>query len=291
MFFLCPVQYVYHIGAFGQCLAACARCSGGLGGRTARSRLVRVTEAEQSRGGQEPVCQSETKACFMIRGTGWNSSELTSPPKGLRNTRLQFQRSHPPWFPSLVSLCFILCHTWHVTSFRQRLSWLSTRNRSGMPRISGVVALATFCSIPTLSLLTKAMCGTVQRSWVRLILPWAVYVHTVCPPTSAIWIMRPSVHRLNGLTYTWIYLKVHWWWTYGQRVGDMSKKRTVFVFKTEQQDDLKGWITIILLLVKRQVRTFVLVLRISYLTGFSDYSPAVKIVLNELLWSNLFRQP
>lgn len=146
MFFLCSIQYVYHIGAFGQCLAASARCSGGLGCRTAQSRLVRVTEAEQRRVGQEPVYQSQTKARFMITGTGWNSSELTSPPKGLRNTRLQFQQSHPPGFPhSSRSISFAQSYLTCYFS-PPRLPRLSTLNRIGMPRISGVVALATFCS-------------------------------------------------------------------------------------------------------------------------------------------------
>ena len=59
----------------------------------------RATEAERRRGGQEPVYQSETKACFMITGRGWNSSELTSPPERLHNTRLPFQQIHQPRLP------------------------------------------------------------------------------------------------------------------------------------------------------------------------------------------------
>lgn len=101
MFILCTIQYVYHIGAFGQFFpGSCARCSGVLGS----SRLLGVTDAEQRRGGQEPVYQSETKTRFMIRGRGWNSSELTSPPRRLCNMRLPFHTKPSPPFLLLVSL-------------------------------------------------------------------------------------------------------------------------------------------------------------------------------------------
>ena len=102
MFILCTIQYVYHIGAFGQYFpsCSCARCSGVLGS----SRLLGVTDAEQRRGGQEPVYQSETKNGFMIRGRGWNSLELTSPPKRLCNMRLPYHTKPSPPFLLLVSL-------------------------------------------------------------------------------------------------------------------------------------------------------------------------------------------
>lgn len=158
MFFLCTTQYAHHVGVFG------ARCSGGLGCRTARSQMLRVTEAEQTSGGQEPVHQSETKVCFVITGRGWNSSELTPPPRRLCNTRLPLQQSHHLDFSR--SSCSLSSAQTCLTYYSPPcLLWLSTFHPIGMPCISGACDFAgiTFCSLSTSVLFSLKLCAERSR--------------------------------------------------------------------------------------------------------------------------------
>lgn len=117
------------------------------------------------------------KACFVITGRGWNSSELTSPPRSLHNTRLPFQQSHHPRFPrSSRSLSSAQKYLTYYSP--PCLRWLSTLHPVGMPCISGVVTLVALpfvLGVYLYSLHSEMTCCTVQRCWVR-----ALYMHVLC---------------------------------------------------------------------------------------------------------------
>lgn len=133
---LLPARYVYPMGTLDQFLPASARCFGRLGIVVVCAELLRP---KGDTGGQEPVCQSKTKVCFMITGRGWNSSELTSPPRRLCNTWLPFQAEPSPHFSrSSRSLSsdpkYLSC-----SSSTSHLQWLSSHHPRGIRCISVVV--------------------------------------------------------------------------------------------------------------------------------------------------------
>lgn len=138
-----------------------------------------VTEAEQRSSGQEPVYQSKTKACFVITGRGWNTSELTSPPKRLHNTRLPFQQSHHPPFPhSSRSLSSTQKYLTYYSP--QRLPWLSTLHPIGMPCISGDVTLVALSFVPCLPLFWLLKLCAMKTRGAESGLFYSVRSNTVC---------------------------------------------------------------------------------------------------------------
>lgn len=184
MLFLFAIQYVYHIGVFGHCLPACARCSGGLGCRTTQSLLLRVTEAEQRRGGQEPVYQSETKALLHDYREGLKllGAYITSQEVAQHKAAIPTKPSprFPHSFRSLSSTQKYLTCYYSPPAPPLIVNRSSHRNAMHF-RYCDFGGIISVSLSPSFSLHSLKLCALSSRSAESGLFHCAVYVGAVCP--------------------------------------------------------------------------------------------------------------